>query len=118
MIYSVLLSAVLTMGQAAAPMLPGEQETSITNATGNLREWQPDATDPQALFVRDRALRWYRVVLNGDCLKSRRYDAIRYTTDNAGRFDRLSRVTFPPNLTCLVDSVRRSPPPPSVKRPR
>jgi hypothetical protein len=107
---TILLAAMIL----PAPSTPVQgQETVITSAAnGGLRDWER-GPEPDTLLVRDRTERWYRIVLSGDCPSSGSLDALTYTTDVTGRFDRFSRLRFLryPNVICGVRSITRSAPP-------
>jgi hypothetical protein len=124
-----MLKSIL-VGLAIAPMFAGAaqaqsrqprlgEETVIDfAANGGITDWERDRSDRNAVFVRDRRNRWYRVTLSGPCLADfPSNNTMGYRTDPTGRFDRFSTVwslRFP-QQRCAVSSVKTSLAPPSRK---
>ena len=122
------LMMFLATALAAAPVMAADpatgRETVITfAANGGLRHWTPGAPGSGIVYVRDRTERWYQIRLTGPCVQDRALDTLTYTTDNAGTFDRFSRVSVAryPGRVCGVTSIRASAAPPGepgAPRPR
>lgn len=116
---SIAFLAAAIAAPLSAQTLPGvsNQETVIPfAANGGIREYHFGEGD--VTFLRDRANRWYRVALNKGCLAGfGDRSVVAFDTQSDGQLDRSSRVLFAqPRTTCLIDSIRRSAPPPQIKR--
>jgi hypothetical protein len=91
------------------------KETAIPFASnGGIRNWQAGPPKSGIIYVQDRRLDWYRVEMSGPCIETKGGPmTVLYTTDNNGRFDTFSKLTFPDyaDRTCGVKSITTSLPP-------
>lgn len=114
-----LLALSAPLAAASSPQhLPGvaNEETSIPS--GGIKQFHRGNAD--VLFVLDRTGRWYRVGLNEGCLSTTpRIDSVTFDSGTSSRIDRFTRVLIGEGggsmeLSCRVDSIRRSEAPPQV----
>ena len=117
-----MIGIVIALAFGALASAPAQQtdegETTISYAgNGGLRDWQRIEKEPRILYARDRAERWYRIAMTGPCGTRDASETIIYTTDSNGTFDRFSSISTAryPDQMCRVTSIRRTPPPPSIR---
>jgi hypothetical protein len=102
---------------AAAPPAPlaGVADEETTIPSGQIRDYQRGKGD--VLFVRHQTDRWYRLQLTEGCLSTlRNTDRLVFDRQSSlGQIDRFTRVIQPAfNVSCRVESIRRSAPPPQI----
>lgn len=86
---AIAAAAAVVTPAAARP--PVGQPASIPFADrGGIRDFQPDGS--KAVYLQDRAGRWYRGEFLAPCSDIPFADAIAYETDATGRFDKFSRI--------------------------
>jgi hypothetical protein len=113
------LAAAFAIASTANAAQHGREIGKVTTipfaSNGGIRNWEAGPPKSGIIYVQDRRLDWYRVAMSGPCIQSRGGPlTVLYTTDNGGRFDTFSKLTFPDygNRTCGVKSITTSLPPP------
>ena len=113
---AILLSACAT-AQAAPEMvaIPGVENQETVIRSGVVEEYHRGQGD--AMYVRDRENKWYRLGLNDGCIRDGFLgeSAVFQTNDPSGRIDYLSKIYFSDSgRYCTINSIRRSVAPPQV----
>jgi hypothetical protein len=110
------LAAPALAAPPAAPRPYSTEEVRIPFATfGGIRNFEADGTD--AVYLQDRARRWYHAELAGPCQELPWAFGIGVDTRGSSTFDRFSTLIVGRDR-CQLTSLTRSGPPPKKHRGR
>ena len=104
----LLLAALASPVQDAAPPLGREVKRIPSAANGGINDWQA-GEDGSTVYLRGSG-RWYRVTLSGPCIDFAMSPRLLFSTHSDGSFDRFSTIAVAnqPHRTCGVTAIRES----------
>lgn len=96
----------------AAPVI-GLETTIPLASRGGIRAYIVDKADPTIVHMQDQRLRWYKVVLSGQCLPIDNQAALITRARNDNRLDRSAFVASDryPGRVCGIESIAHAAPP-------